>query len=123
MPRAALAGENLNWSPVGPPSTTGIITNIMSSSSPSRVEPLPAGLEGVVSLNAEYRVLLCPKNECRKAVAPTALSEHLRKIHHTKLEVRRQVEIVRGAVPAPVRLQDRAAAAGWECAPASPPRP
>jgi hypothetical protein len=84
---------NSQLEPSWPPSITLIITNIMSSSSPNCVEPLPAELEGVVLLNAEYRVLLCLKNECRKAVAPMALSEHLRKIHQTKLEVRRQVEL------------------------------
>jgi len=43
-------------------------------------------------LNTEYRVLICRNDECRKAVEPKALSEHLFRIHKTKLELRRQVE-------------------------------
>ena len=64
----------------------------MSSSHSNTAEPLPVELEGVISLNAKYQVLICPSDACRKAVAPTALSEHLRTIHKTKLELRRQVE-------------------------------
>ena len=64
----------------------------MSSSYSNTAEPLPVELEGVISLNAKYQVLICPSDACRKAVAPTALSEHLRTIHKTKLELRRQVE-------------------------------
>ena len=68
----------------------------------SLVKPLLASLEHLVSLNAEYRVLICRNNECRKAVEPKAFSEHLFRIHKTKLELRRQVEVYVADFPHPV---------------------
>jgi len=64
----------------------------MSCSSPHFVASIPVTLEGLVSLNPEYQILICPNDECRKAVESKALSEHLFRIHKTKLELRRQVE-------------------------------
>jgi Orsellinic acid/F9775 biosynthesis cluster protein D len=64
----------------------------MSSSSSSLGKPLPASLEHLLLLNTEYQVLICRNNLCQKAVELKALSEHLRTIYKTKLELRRQVE-------------------------------
>ena len=55
-------------------------------------EPIPTPLTHLVSLNARYNVLVCLRDECRKAVAPAAFSEHLRTIHHTELGLRRLLE-------------------------------
>jgi hypothetical protein len=84
--RKSLLGPN------GGPLVTLGTTNSMPSSSTRPAEPLPASLEYLISLNAEYQVLICPINECRKAVEPKAFSEHFFRIHKTKLELCRQVK-------------------------------
>jgi hypothetical protein len=60
----------------------------MSSSSSSAAKALPASLEHLISLNTESQVLVYRNDECQKAVEPKALSEHLFRIHKTKLELR-----------------------------------
>jgi Orsellinic acid/F9775 biosynthesis cluster protein D len=65
----------------------------MSGSSSSPAPPIPATLRHLLSLNTEYNVLVCLSDECRKAVEPRAVSEHLFRIHKTKLELRRQVDV------------------------------
>jgi hypothetical protein len=73
-------------------SVTLSTTATISSSSRRAAKPLPAGLEQLISLNAEYHVLLCPNNACRQVLEPKVFSGHLLRIHETKLELRRQVE-------------------------------
>jgi hypothetical protein len=53
---------------------------------------VPAALSQLIVVNVKYKVLLCIKPNCRKAVNLVSIVEHLRKIHKEKLAVRKQVE-------------------------------
>ena len=53
---------------------------------------IPSELRHLVHLNVAYRVLICPHNDCCKAVQPRALSEHLRVQHQTPLRDRERVQ-------------------------------
>lgn len=53
---------------------------------------VPAALSQLIAVNIEYKVLLCVKLNCRKAVNLVGIVEHLRKIHKEKLAVRKQVK-------------------------------
>ena len=57
-----------------------------------RPEDIPSELTHLVQLNIAYRVLICPYNECCKAVQPRAFSEHLRVQHQTPLRDRERVQ-------------------------------
>ena len=57
-----------------------------------RPEDIPSELTHLVQLNIAYRVLICPHNECCKAVQPRAFSEHLRVQHQTPLRDRERVQ-------------------------------
>ena len=54
-------------------------------------EPIPQTLTHLITLNVEYSVLICIGNGCRCAVSPASISEHLRRKHHIKFELRQQV--------------------------------
>ena len=58
-----------------------------------QVHPIeaPTALSQLIAVNVEYEVLLCLGHGCRKAVSPAGMVEHLRKIHHEKPLVRKQV--------------------------------
>jgi Orsellinic acid/F9775 biosynthesis cluster protein D len=71
---------------------------------------VPSALAHLIVVNVEYRVLLCcvgsgsgsgsGSGECRKAVSPAGIVEHLRKIHKTTPEGRKLVqEFIRQDVP------------------------
>src|SRR5436305_1868960 len=64
----------------------------MAEQQPTQAQPIPKSLTHLMQLNAEYRVLICIGNGCRCAVSPASFSEHLRKKHQTKLELRKQVD-------------------------------
>jgi len=53
---------------------------------------IPAPLAHLIHLNAEFGVLLCLGNGCRKALRPVGIAEHLRKVHNEKPQVRKQVQ-------------------------------
>jgi Orsellinic acid/F9775 biosynthesis cluster protein D len=53
---------------------------------------VPMELSQLIAVNVEYRVLVCLRNQCRKAVNPVGLVEHLRKIHHEEPRVRKQMQ-------------------------------
>ncbi len=52
---------------------------------------VPPSVAHLVAVNAEFAVLLCAKACCRCAQAVRGMEEHLRKFHHEKPTVRRQV--------------------------------
>ena len=60
---------------------------------------VPTALSQLIAVNVEYRVLVCLKSQCRKAVNPGGLVEHLRKIHHEEPRVRKQVQEFITGVP------------------------
>ncbi|OBT81111.1 hypothetical protein VE02_10315 [Pseudogymnoascus sp. 03VT05] len=53
---------------------------------------VPSSLAHLLTINVEYKAVLCLRPLCCKAVSPVGLVEHLRKIHHEKPELRRQAE-------------------------------
>ena len=53
---------------------------------------VPPALGQSIAVNAEFEVLLCVRPNCRKAVSPTGIVEHLRKIHKESPKVRKQVQ-------------------------------
>ncbi|KAF8861416.1 hypothetical protein BDZ45DRAFT_723822 [Acephala macrosclerotiorum] len=53
---------------------------------------IPSELDHLIQLNVAYRVLICPHNECRKAVQPGAFREHLRVQYQTPLRDRERVQ-------------------------------
>jgi hypothetical protein len=57
-----------------------------------RPADIPSDLDHLIQLNVAYQVLICPHNECRKAVQPRAFSEHLRVQHQTPLRDRERVQ-------------------------------
>lgn len=59
----------------------------------------PAALSQLIALNVEYGVLLCLGSGCRKAVNPADIVQHLRKIHHEKPLVRKQVQEFVAEIP------------------------
>src|SRR5580658_242683 len=51
---------------------------------PAAADPPQRGapaLSQLIALNVEYGVLLCASSQCRKAVSPGSIAEHLRTIH------------------------------------------
>jgi hypothetical protein len=56
-----------------------------------RPADIPPDLCHLIHLNVAYRVLICPYNECCKAVEPGAFEEHLRVKHDTPLPDRKRV--------------------------------
>jgi hypothetical protein len=57
-----------------------------------RPADIPTELHHLIQLNVAYRVLICPHNECRKAVQPQAYKTHLFVQHKTPLRDRERVE-------------------------------
>jgi hypothetical protein len=53
--------------------------------------PLPEALRQWLTLNSEFRVLVCHDTDCQQAVSPDATSRHLRDKHQVKLEFRQQL--------------------------------
>lgn len=45
---------------------------------------VPTALSQLIAVNVEYKVLLCARLNCCKAVSPAGIIEHLRKIHKEK---------------------------------------
>ena len=56
------------------------------------LQPIPQGLDHLIHLNVEFRVLVCLGNGCRKAVSAKGFSAHLRNIHKEKPPIRKKVE-------------------------------
>lgn len=56
------------------------------------IQPIPHTLTHLIKLNIEYGVLICMGHGCRCAVSPASISRHLRRKHHTTIELRRQVD-------------------------------
>lgn len=54
--------------------------------------PLPQALQPWLTLNPEYHVIICHRDKCQQAQAPTAVSRHLRDKHQAKYDLRKQVE-------------------------------
>lgn len=52
---------------------------------------VPESLASMVYLNSEFKVLLCLGDGCSKAVAPKGIVAHMRKIHHMKPELQREL--------------------------------
>ena len=57
-----------------------------------RPADIPPKVRHLIHLNNAYPVLICQRNECRKAVQPHAFSEHLRVQHETPLRDRERVQ-------------------------------
>lgn len=53
---------------------------------------VPNHLRAILSVNKEFNIIICLGNSCRTAQTPQALLRHLRDKHHTRPEVRKQVE-------------------------------
>ncbi len=61
---------------------------------------VPAALSQLITVNIEYQVLLCLKQQCHKAVSPSGIVQHMRKIHNTEPQLRKQVrEFVATGMP------------------------
>jgi len=57
-----------------------------------RPADIPTKVRHLIHLNNAYPVLICQRNECRKAVQPHAFREHLRVQHQTLLRDRERVQ-------------------------------
>lgn len=66
----------------------GDATNMASHRPPS----VPDQLRSMVQLNTAYRVLICPHEQCRKAVQPSAFTRHSHEEHGTTIRARRNLE-------------------------------
>lgn len=75
------------WGPI--PNSTSYNAFNMDDQRPADIPP---ELDHLIQLNVAYRVLICPYNECRKAVQPRAFREHLRVQHKTPLRDRERVQ-------------------------------
>ena len=53
---------------------------------------IPAPLAHLIHLNAEFKVLVCLGNSCRKAISLVGIIEHLCKVYNEKPNIRRQVQ-------------------------------
>lgn len=73
--------------------TINYINSIMAEHRADNSISVPSTLDHLIHLNVEYKVLICMKLLCRKAVSPAGLVEHLRKIHKEKPEIRKQVRV------------------------------
>jgi hypothetical protein len=54
--------------------------------------PLPLPLQSWITLNIEFRVLLCIRSECQHAVGLYAISSHLHRKHYANIQIRKQVK-------------------------------
>ena len=52
----------------------------------------------LIAVNHEFAVLLCKSPGCRHAVTLAGIAEHLRKFHHEKTAIRKDVEEFRRAL-------------------------
>jgi hypothetical protein len=73
------------------PNSINSINSNMTEHQANLLQPIPQVLDHLVYLNVEFGVLVCLGNRCRKAVSPSAISEHLRKRHQTTPEIRKRV--------------------------------
>ena len=64
----------------------------MADEQPIQAEPIPQTLSHLIALNERYGVLLCLHAKCYCAVRPAAMSDHLRRQHQVRLELRKQVD-------------------------------
>jgi hypothetical protein len=53
---------------------------------------VPVELNQLIAINTEYQILLCLKQQCRKAVRPAGFVQHLRKIHKAEPQLRMKVQ-------------------------------
>jgi hypothetical protein len=84
--RDGRGGREWYWGPI-----SKFIQHNAFSMDNQRPADIPSELHHLIHLNVAYRVLICPHNECRKAVQPGAFREHLRK-HQTPLRDRERVQ-------------------------------
>ena len=71
----------------------------MAEQQQTQTVEVPPALGQLVAVNAEFEVLLCIRPQCRKAVSPAGVVEHLRKIHREKPAVRKQVQEFVAGIP------------------------
>src|ERR1700692_3452125 len=64
----------------------------MAAKQPIQAEPIPQTLSHLIASNERYGVLLCLHAKCYCAVRPAAMSDHLRRQHQVRLELRKQVD-------------------------------
>lgn len=53
---------------------------------------VPSSLAHLIAVNTEFAVLLCTHPQCSHAQTTKGIAEHLRKGHHEKPTIRRQVQ-------------------------------
>lgn len=53
---------------------------------------VPLELRGTIRLNVAYGVLICPHEQCRKAVQPSAFTRHSHEQHQTPFSARQQLQ-------------------------------
>ena len=53
--------------------------------------PVPPALQPWIALDVGFEVLLCVRPECRYAVSPRSLSQHLRQKHKANTQLQREV--------------------------------
>ena len=63
----------------------------MANDEEAKTPEVPPSVAHLVAVNAEFAVLLCANASCRRAQAVGGIEEHLRKFHHEKPTVRREV--------------------------------
>ena len=57
-----------------------------------RTPSVPEGLEEMIELNVTYQVLICPHEQCRKAVQPSAFTRHSHQEHQTLFSARQELQ-------------------------------
>lgn len=75
-----------------PPTPIEFIKTKMAEQQTIQPHPIPQSLAHLILLNVEYGVLICIGNGCRCAVSPASISRHLRRKHHVRIELRKQVD-------------------------------
>lgn len=53
---------------------------------------VPQELRGTIQLNVAYSVLICPHEQCRKAVQPSTFTRHSHEQHQTTSSARQQLQ-------------------------------
>jgi hypothetical protein len=57
-----------------------------------RPPDVPKELRGMIQLNVAYSVLICPHEQCRKAVQPSAFTRHSHREHQTTFSARQELQ-------------------------------
>jgi hypothetical protein len=57
-----------------------------------RAPDIPEELRPMIQLNAAFRVLICPHEQCRKAVQPSAFTRHSHEQHRTTFSARQALQ-------------------------------